>query len=900
MKLKILCMAALLLGSIAPLLSECVLVPLSLNERVAAAELIVEARVEQKTSYRNSASGMIYTASSLKISRVYKGYEKLGSDVLQLITLGGTVGDKAIKVDPELETETGEIGIFMLIRKDGEWVSESGPQGIIRIDKHSAVASDVFHTWAPYTIQDIVQSITGIPVRNVNELLTKIVLSSKRAAPVLSSIAPKTLSSGTSTVLTIKGSNFKSSRDTGSVQFRNADDGGASYIKALNQDYVSWSDTMIRLIVRSKAGTGKIRVVVGGNGVAVSADTLKINYAHLNVVLGDTIGFETRQIGMNTGNGITWKMNKRFYDSSAARGAFIRSLERWRCGTYINWDTLGKVNYSTIKPDGVNICAWDTNNSMPSGVLAQCYSYWSGCYSPDLKWYVNELDIRFRIRPTGSTVWNYTTGNAGSGQFHFESVATHELGHGHQLGHVINSPVVMHYSIANGQTKPNLNASDVAAGNYVIGKSLTSVCGRNAHNKLTAGNCPIVAPKADFIASVSSACKNDNIVFTDTSAGNITSWLWDFGAGAIPANASTEGPHNVRYGSGGSKTVTLSISTIAGTLQKTRNLNISNDSKMLPDFAFTGAEKGRVSFSSLSNNSVSDVWNFGDAATSTLPNPVHNYAAGGTYQVKLKSSNACNTDSVTKAVRIVWLDFGTDKRSACIGEPVLYLDSGDNNAASWTWNFPGGNPASAAGKGPHRVSYNSAGSKQASLTVGVSGSQDQTYTRSNLISIGSDTFTRAAFSYSRLGAGLVVFNNMSSGSNKRYKWYFGDGDSSSQMNPVHLYAKSAGMPVRLLVSGNCGTDDTTMVLSIYTGLNEQANANAFRFFPNPSGGNILFELNGSEQAEVEITDISGRMLKTFTATNGERSELGALGTGIYLLKARFEDGSTVCRYLILE
>ena len=144
-------------------------------------------------------------------------------------------------------------------------------------------------------------------------------------------------------------------------------------------------------------------------------------------------------------------MNQKFYDSAGARGAFVRSLERWRCGTFINWDTLGHVSHSAIKPDGVNMCAWDTLNNMPNGVLAQCFSYWSGCFNPGLKWFVNELDIRFRIRPTNTTNWTYGTTQATSNQFHFESVATHELGHGHQMGHVINSAVVMHYSIANGQ-----------------------------------------------------------------------------------------------------------------------------------------------------------------------------------------------------------------------------------------------------------------------------------------------------------------------------------------------------------------------------------------------------------------------------------------------------------------
>jgi hypothetical protein len=402
--------------------AECVLVPLTLKQRLDASTLVVEGIVDTKSSYWNGDQSMIYTSSTILISKIYKGSELVNGKSVNMITLGGNVGLKAIKVEPELETTKGEIGIFMLVNKDGKWVSESGPQGMIRIDKHTGEASDVFNTYPAFSISNTIQSLVEKEPVSIDEWLTKIKVISKRAAPTITSISPQTITAGTSSVLTIKGTNFQAVRDTNSVQFKDADVGGSSFTPALKRDYISWSDTMIRLIVRSKAGTGKIRVVAGSNGVVNSTDTLKVTFSHLNVVSGDTIGYETQEIGMNLSNGITWKMNKRFFDSVGARGAFTRSLERWRCGTFINWDTLGRVNHSAIKPDGVNICAWDTNGNMPSGVLAQCFSYWSGCFTPALKWYVNELDIRFILKPTTGTNWNYTTGNASGTQFHFESL----------------------------------------------------------------------------------------------------------------------------------------------------------------------------------------------------------------------------------------------------------------------------------------------------------------------------------------------------------------------------------------------------------------------------------------------------------------------------------------------
>lgn len=865
--------------------SECVLVPLSLENRVNPSTLIVEAKVNSQISYWNADHSMIFTSHELLLSSVFKGSELLNANKINIITLGGQVGDKAVKVEPELELELGDIGVFLLVQKDGEWVSESGPQGFIKIDKYTAVASDIFHTYAAFSIQNKIKSLTGLPNIDINSIITKVTINNKRATPSISSISPKTISAGTSSVLTIKGLNFKPSIDTSSVQFKNADDGGASYIKALKRDFISWSDTMIKLIVRTKAGTGKIRLVIAGNGITTSIDTLKVSYAHLNVVSGDSIGYETQQIGMNSSNGITWKMNRRFYDSAGARGAFIRSLERWRCGTYINWDTLGRVSHSAIKSDGVNMCAWDTLNNMPNGVLAQCFSYWSGCFNPGLKWFVNELDIRFRIRPTNTSNWNYSTSQATSNQFHFESVATHELGHGHQMGHVINSAVVMHYSIANGQNKPNLSTDDINAGNYVINKSGSSVCGKSIHSKLNSGNCAIVAPNANFRFSKNPICKNDQVTFTDSSTGNISAYAWDFGANATPATAAGKGPHTCVYSAGGTKTVKLTISTITGNIVKNKILTVQADSKMFPNFSYLAAEKGNITFTNASNNPISSRWYFGDGDSSINNSPIHSYSQGGTYNVKLLSSNTCNSLDTTISIKLSKLNYYTNKASACMFEPVYYIDSSDSYANNWSWSFPDGFPSNANGKGPHNVVYNTSGNKNATLTISCPGNNNtnQNYTKNNVVNIGNDTFSESSFNYSYYANNKVGFINQSKGSKLSFKWYFGDGDSSIEKNPIHQYSNANLKTVILIVKGNCGSADTSITLRDFTLLN-QCNIFYMDFYPNPSSDYILIQSNLEQKINVKITDVSGKLVLEMDVKNGEKIDLQSISSGTYLVK----------------
>lgn len=74
-------------------------------------------------------------------------------------------------------------------------------------------------------------------------------------------------------------------------------------------------------------------------------------------------------------------------------------------------------------------------------------------------------------------------------------------------------------------------------------------------------NCPTTA---DFTADVTSQCLNGTpvITFTDASiaaGATITSWNWNFGAGAFPPSATGQGPHTVTYSTAGAKTISLQV-----------------------------------------------------------------------------------------------------------------------------------------------------------------------------------------------------------------------------------------------------------------------------------------------------------------------------------------------------
>ncbi|MBC7426568.1 MAG: T9SS type A sorting domain-containing protein [Bacteroidia bacterium] len=636
-------------------MSQCAMVPQTLNEMVSSSEIIVEGTVSGKSCYWNISHTMIFTKTIISVSKIYKGNNLISANTVSITTEGGDVGYDRITAEPAFESENGEKGIFLITKgQENEWVSFGGPQGFIKFDMTSGVAANVFIKYKSIADAGLaIKTLTGVqPV--VTGKLGVIGGSGKRAVISISSISPKTLSAGNNMSLTIKGTGFGATRDTSKVEFSNGDDGGATYVKALKRDYISWNDTQIVVIVRSKAGTGKPRVINAVNGTAISPDTLKVTYSHINIVISDSVAYESQEVGLN-GQGITWTFNKKFNDSTEARNAFVRSIERWRCGTYINWDTAGRTSKNLVTQDGVNLVLWDSAGLMPNGVLAQCFTYWSGCFPGGvLKYYVSELDIRFRLKPTNTTTWHYKLSNAPGTKYDFETVATHEVGHGHQLGHVINFAEVMHYAVANGQTKRNLSAGDIAGGNYVIAKSTTPVCGKNGMVKLTNGNCALTPPSANFGIQNSKPCIGDQVTFTDSSKGPITAYSWNFGSGASPATASTVGPHKVTYSTGGSKTISLTITTPSGTKTKTiaDSVVVINGSRVKASFTYNNMGNNIIGFKSNSTGSIdSTAWIFGDGDTLVSTNPIHNYISASGKTVRLIAYGICNTDDTVINLR---------------------------------------------------------------------------------------------------------------------------------------------------------------------------------------------------------------------------------------------------------
>ncbi len=559
--------------------AQCFLKEVSLADRVSNADLVVEAKVISTESFWDDNHRMIYTNNTLEVYKVFKGADN--SPYINLVTEGGTVGLERVTSHPALELAIGEVGVFTCYLSVSPSSSTSkitllnykiysGVQGFIKYNLASASATDPFYTYGDISTQVYTEITkqTGLPFLAVKILNTNSPLkdvSTAIAAVTISGFSPTTISAGTKSKLTITGSGFGATRGVGVVGFKNANDAGSTYINPLVSQYLSWKDNEIIVEVPSNAGSGTIRVVNGTT--ATSSTTLSILYAELNVSYDNGNGleaFQTGHVNKNNTGGYTWKMNTSFNANSGAKSAIQRAFDSWKCKTNVNW-LIGTTTSANVHgSDGINLISFDDNDPLPTGTLGTCFTFWSGCSSESLVWYVDEMDIIF---DNGSNItpstWQYGPAAPTTSQFDFETIALHELGHGRQLGHVINSSAVLNYAISSGQSRRVLSSSDISGGLDVQYRStISNTCGPSAMTDFN--GC---LPEANFTSNKVSVCVNDSVQFNDVSSGTPTILAWVFSGGS-PASSSLKNP-KVKYSSPGSYSVTLSVTNANGVNVKT-------------------------------------------------------------------------------------------------------------------------------------------------------------------------------------------------------------------------------------------------------------------------------------------------------------------------------------------
>lgn len=328
-------------------------------------------------------------------------------------------------------------------------------------------------------------------------------------------------------------------------------------------------------------------------------------------------------------------------------------------------------------------------------------------------------------------------------------------------------------------------------------------------------------PAAAFTSNATLLCPPAAVDFTAQATGDttITQWLWDFGNGdtAIGPNPT------YTYSQGGNFDVTLIVVDALGctdTLVDSQHVAVS----MPPQAGFTlddsvicapGTITALDASQGVTAPIVGRVFDFGNGQTAggTSATGLYQNAGNFTLNLVVTDANGC-TDTATQAILVhppVNADFAVSDSTGCSEAPFSFFDqSSGSTVVNWSWDFGDGNTSNQAF--PIHA-YDSAGSYTVTLAVQDQNGCVDTISKPNLIDLQGPSAAFTPLQSSGCIGSSFTFTDASTGASAivGWSWSFGDGDSSNQQNPVHLYDQPGVYDVSLTVTDANGCRQTETV-----------------------------------------------------------------------------------------
>jgi len=383
----------------------------------------------------------------------------------------------------------------------------------------------------------------------------------------------------------------------------------------------------------------------------------------------------------------------------------------------------------------------------------------------------------------------------------------------------------------------------------------------------------------------SNACYNDTVTFINTTnhPTSITWFKWDFGFYR---------PYN--------KDTAFNIATKAEPMLTGLEVRDDNGCKVIVHDTIqiedTKADFDVATFclnaiSPFNNTSqgvgLSYTWDFGNGSTSNDTNGLAAYLAPGNYTVELTAkSNQC-TNRVSKTITVKpspEADF--DVGNICIGDTTLFENKSSIGAqqVNQKWLFGDGDTSNDLHP-KHQYDIDVTTSYFTSLIVenteGCIDRKNKTITIHELPHCGFNV----AYTWPKRD---VVFKADSTNYTS-YQWYFGDGDSSTEMNPTHDFNTADSFEVQLVVtnSAGCTCSQTQKIRGANVSVSDLTLKN-INLYPNPNTGSFIIESDLIGQVELQLVDIYGRVVfKQSTHSDGRlgiNSTVTTAGAYMLLLK----------------
>lgn len=321
-------------------------------------------------------------------------------------------------------------------------------------------------------------------------------------------------------------------------------------------------------------------------------------------------------------------------------------------------------------------------------------------------------------------------------------------------------------------------------------------------------------------------------------------YTWDFGDGSGKSTSTNWTIHTYDLGDG-NLAVTfptqLKVETAFGCVD---SVSGSVEVYPTPEADFTAVPQVlqyphvTVTLSNQTTGDWSFQWDFGDGTSSPGREPgYHDYDTYGVFDITLKAFSAECADSLTRQIQILPPPPVADFSPDTFGCPPLEVSFVNHSlyAESYSWDFDDGSGSTESH--PTHI-FRESGEYQVSLVAtGLSGSAEKV--RTVLVHEPPLADFEAASSEPGLTSEEFSFLNHSVNA-VRYLWDFGDGSTSEEENPSHVYNASGTYTVILYASSVEGCVDTLVresLVSILAGEGEALFPTAFVWNgTGPTGG----------------------------------------------------------------
>ena len=313
-------------------------------------------------------------------------------------------------------------------------------------------------------------------------------------------------------------------------------------------------------------------------------------------------------------------------------------------------------------------------------------------------------------------------------------------------------------------------------------------------------------PTSIFATSPILACAASQVVnFTDQSTGSGLTYNWEFGDSTNSSNANPA--HHYSYGKFyATQIVTNSNGCIDSSKQFVQVIDLKANFMASKTIVCAGET---VHFSDMSPmpGTVWN-WNFGDGTQSSRTNPAKVYSHPGVYSVTFKVSDQICHDSATKVAYITVnqgfsIGFSADNQFSCSVPFPVHFTSHAPSGVSLTWNL--GNGVFSDSINPSNV-YTTSGAFAVTLTAVDSSGCTVVSTAPGFINTSKPYTKFISDSMFCPGIGVLFTNKTINGT--RYLWNFGDGDTSTQYSPTHVYNNYGRYTVSLTAWDSIGCDST--------------------------------------------------------------------------------------------